>query len=39
MFKHVMICFVATVALVLAVSSANACPKAYHQCGSFCCGD
>ncbi len=39
MFRHGVACFVAVVALVFAVSAANACPKGYHQCGSFCCGD
>ena len=39
MFKHVVVCCVAAVALVFAVSSANACPNGYHQCGSFCCGN
>jgi hypothetical protein len=39
MLKQLLVCVVLAAALAFSVAPASACPKDYHQCGSFCCGN
>jgi len=39
MIKTMAVFIILSIALVFASAAASACPKNYHQCGSFCCGD
>ena len=39
MTKTIVLSIALCMLAIFASNSANACPKGYHQCGSFCCGN